>query len=212
MKNLLKWSTYLMVAALMFNIACSDDEPAPDNTPSPVGEWILTSATLVDGDITVTGENNLVVKNYTQDGMTFVDLDLPPGDVQTTSVLVGGALAGNVCENPANYGGFYMELTTDNKLIFYCPAEQTTNNQNTWTINAEADGSYTVSLNVVTSAGTVSVLVTDFQIAEDGSTMSGRAGNYPMVRDLSKDLGAPLDGGGINLQTIVVDLAFQAAQ
>lgn len=211
MKNLLKWATYLLVATLIFHVSCEDDPPVVDNTPSPVGEWVLTttSATLVDGNATTPDEaDNLVVKNFSADGMTFVDLDLPPGEVPVTSTLVGGALAGNVCDIPTSFGTFYMELTTDNKLIFYCPAEEGVNDANTWSILTNSDGSYTVSLNVVTDAGTLSVLVNDFEVAADGSTMSGQASNYPMVKDLAFALGAPLDGGGINLQLIKVDLDF----
>ena len=51
MKNLLKWATYLLVATLIFHVSCEDDPPVVDNTPSPVGEWVLMSAKLVDGNI-----------------------------------------------------------------------------------------------------------------------------------------------------------------
>ncbi len=200
MKNLYKLSSLLLVALLVFQLSCSEDEtPAPDNTSSPVGEWTLATATLVDGNAQTTDvAEDLTVANYPVN-------PIPVGDVQNTSVLVGGALAKRVCEETANFGGFYIELATNGKLIFYCPAEEVVDDSGSWTIS-EQDGSYTVSLNVTTDAGPFSIFVTDFEVAADGSTMTGRATNYPMVQDLAGDLA--LD----NLQVIVVDLAFTAKQ
>ena len=197
MKNAFKLSSLLFVGLILFQVSCSDDaEPTPDPLPDPTGSWVLQKATLVTPD-------PLLVKNYTTDGQNFVDLSVPAGDFQTTTLLVGGALAGAACENPANYGGFYLELVSDGTLDFHCPAEDFVEEQGSWVV-LETAGSYSITLNVVAAGTTLPITFKNFVLAADGSNFTGQASGYPMVKDLSMDLSAD------NLQFLTVDMVFVA--
>jgi hypothetical protein len=197
MKNALKLSSLLLVGMVLFQISCNKDEPAPvDNTPDPVGKWALQSATLVT-------PNPLVVNNFPTPGSP--GMEIPAGDTQTTTALVGGALAGTVCEQQASFPSFYLELTSDGKLTFYCPDEGTVStDNNTWVVleNPTTAGEYSLTLSVVVGGVTLPITIKNLVVASDGSQLTGTAEGYPMVQDIALPIGPD------NIQFISTDMVF----
>ena len=199
MKNLFKWSSYLLAAALIINVACSDDEePAPDNTPQVAGEWVFATATLVDGAALTPDAEDLTVANLPGSPISV-------GDVQTTSVLVGGVLAGAACTDLTMTDGFYIELTETNGLNFYCPLTEEVNEEGSWNL-IEDDGSYTLALSVDIDGTGVTIPVTGIQVIENSASkaMTGQAVGFPVPADVALPIGID------NIQFITVDLVLNS--
>ena len=187
-----------MAAALVINVACSDDEPAPDNSPKVEGEWVLTSATLVDGNKQTAEPDALTITNYPASPIAV-------NDIPNTSTIVGGVLAGAACDDPVNNSaGFYLELAADGGLNFYCPVEDAVQSEGSWALQAESDGSYTLSLSIDIEGQGLTVDVDNIVVAADGSTMSGQADGFPVPVDILQPIGLT------NLQFIIVDLVLSA--
>ena len=187
MKNLFKLSSLLFVGLVLFQISCSDDAPPPEVVPDPSGTWKFQSATLVDGNfLTPETAEDLVIQDFTDGSAPPAVLTVPVGDVQTTSVLVAGALAATVCEDPtgASYSSFFIEFVSDGDMLFNCPADDppvADVDMGGWTVEKDDDGKYTLfNLTAVLPAGTLTIFIEDFALSADGNTFTGRALNYPM--------------------------------
>ena len=198
MKNLFKWTTLLVALTVIFQISCGEDEDPTPSLPDPTGKWVLSSATLVSPD-------PLVIKNFTTDGENFQDLSIDAGasSTQMTTLLVSGALAGRACADPDNYSTFYLELTSDGKLIFTCPNESVAEEGGSYVV-LESDGEYSITLNVSAAGTTLPITVSDFVLAEDKSTFTGTASGYPMVVDFTQELSQE------NLQFLSTTMVFTA--
>ena len=208
MKNAFKLSSLLFVGVLLFQISCEDDPAAPAPViPDVTGQWALTMATLIDGNARTAEPDSLIIENFTQDGINFIRLALPVDEVQTTSLLVGGALAATTCQNPANYATFFIELVADgNALMFNCAGEELSGQAGTWTVLQDDDGEYTIlNLSVNLEGISVPVPITLIDFAVTDTQISGRALGYPMKKDFTKEISA--EG---NLQTMTTDMVFTA--
>lgn len=198
MKNIFKLSTLFVVGAILFTLSCSDD-PVVEPVPDPSGSWTLTSATLVSPD-------PLIVANLAAAGLPDAPIPAGAATVPIITALVGGALAAVGCADPANYGGFFLELTSAKKLIFHCPAESVADESGTWSILKDTDGKYTVfnlSVNLEGIPVPIQITVNDFAISSDGNSFTGTAAGYPMKNDLAFDLSA-----AGNAQFITTDMVF----
>jgi hypothetical protein len=211
MKNAFKLSSLLFVGVLLFQFSCEDDPAAPAPViPDPTGQWALTLATLIDGNaVTPETADSLIIENFTQDGQNFFRLALPVGDFQTTSLLVGGALAATTCQNPANYATFFIELVADGQaLIFNCSGEQLSGQAGTWTLLQDDDGEYTVlNLSVLLEGISVPVAIRLENLVVTDTQISGRALGYPMKKDFLLPIAEPG-----NLQIMTTDIVFSAVQ
>jgi len=206
MKNAFKLSSIMLIGLALFQISCSKDEILALLPPDPSGSWTLKSAILVDGNSATEAADPLVVANLPLAGIP--DADIPVGDEARTTGLVGGALAGVACLNPANYGGFFLELTSTNKLVFNCPAEDggTGLESGTWTIIPDSNGDFTILTLSVSLDGIpvpIAITVSNFTISADGNSFTGQAKGYPMV----KDVALPISATG-NAQFITTDMEF----
>jgi len=204
MKNVFKLSTLLLVFFIFGQVACNKGtDPAPEpEKPDPTGKWALKSAKLVEPD-------PLVITNFTTDGQNFMTLEIPAGDTQNTTMLVGGALAGAACQDPNNYAQFHLELTSAGRLLFNCPPENVSEDSGSWSVIKDADGNYTIinlSVNVGDSGIPVQITVENFQMAADGKSFTGTAKGYPMVKDFITPIGPD------NIQFLTSDLEFVAVQ
>lgn len=199
MKNLFKFSSYLLAAALVFNIACSDDEePAPDNTPDVAGEWVFATATLVDGNAQTTDAEELTIANYPASPIAV-------NDVQNTSVIIGGVLAGAACTDVADAAGFYIELAADGGLNFYCPMADEVNEEGSWNL-IEDGGEYTLALSVDIDGNGVTIPVNNIQVIENatGRGLTGQAFGFPIPADVAQPIGLT------NLQFVTVDIVLNS--
>ncbi len=206
MKNVFKLSSLLVVVLVLFQFSCKEEEtPVEPTIPDPSGKWALTSATLVDGNSATETADSLIVQNFTTDGQTFFTLKLPVGEMETTSALVGGALAATTCQNPANYGTFYIELTADNNaLVFNCAGESITATAGSWSVLKDSDGNYTIlNLSVNLEGVPVPVQINLQNMEISATSLTGRAVGYPMKVDFLKDISEPG-----NLQTMTTDMVF----
>jgi len=198
MKNLFKLSSILLVGLFLFQISCSDD-PEVEQVPDPSGSWQLTSATLVS-------PNPLIVANLAAANLPDAPIPAGAATVPIITALVGGALAAVGCTNPANYGGFFLDLTAEKTLVFNCPAESVSDESGTWSILKDTDGKYTIfnlSVNLEGISVPVQITVNDFALSADGKTFTGTASGYPMKNDLAFDLSA-----AGNAQFITTDMVF----
>ena len=206
----MKLSSLLFVGLALFQISCSDDPTVtPPPIPDPSGQWVFQSATLVDGNAqTPDSADPLVIQNFTTNGVDFFVLTVPVGDTETTTVLVAGALAATVCEDPtgASYASFFLEFVDDGNLLFNCPADDppvADVDMGGWTIAVDADGNYTIfNLTAVLPAGTLAIIIENFAISADGNTFTGRALNYPMKVDFTQEFTL------LNAQFLVADLVL----
>ena len=206
----MKLSSLLFVGLVLFQISCSDDPAVPPPPiPDPSGEWVFQSATLVDGNaLTPESADPLVIQNFTDGSTAPFVLTVPVGNTETTTVLVAGALAATVCEDPtgASYSSFFLEFVADGNLLFNCPADDppvADVDMGGWTIAVDDDGNYTIfNLTAVLPAGTLSIIIQDFALSADGNTFTGTALNYPMKVDFLQDF--TLD----NAQFLVADLVL----
>jgi len=200
MKKALKLSSLMFIGLVLFQTSCNKvDEILALIPPDVSGNWQLTSATLVDPD-------PLIVANLPLAGLPDAPIAAGAATVQIVTGLVGGALAGVACENPANYTGFYLELASGGILKFHCPAENVADDAGTWTLILDADGAYTIltlSVNLEGIPFPVQITVNDFALSSDGNTFTGRASGYPMVNDLA----LPISATG-NAQFITTDMVF----
>ncbi len=200
MKNVFKLSSLLFVGLVLFQVSCKKDEPAPaDPLPDPAGKWALTSAVLVE-------PNPLTITSFPVNDTTFITLEVPAGadGAQTTTMLVGGALAATTCTDPANYASFYIELTADNNaLVFNCAGEGSSGTAGTWAVEKASDGTYTLTLSVSLQgiSQPVPIILEGMELTD--TTLSGRAVGYPMKKDFLKDISEPG-----NLQTMTTDMTF----
>lgn len=82
---------FLFAISLLAVIAssCSEDDVIPP--PDIAGIYTFTSATLIDGDIANSATTNLVIEHG---GGPGVNVDVPAGDVTTTSFFVNAVLSG----------------------------------------------------------------------------------------------------------------------
>jgi len=205
MKNALKLSSLMLIGLVIFQTSCKKAEEILDTlTPPDVsGNWQLTSATLVSPD-------PLIVANLPALGIPDAPIPAGPATVQIVTGLVGGALAGVACDTPANYPGFFLELTSGNDLIFHCPAENVANESGTWSIIPDIEGNFTIfslSVSLEGIAIPVQITVNDFLLSSDGNSFTGQASGYPMVRDLALPISAPG-----NAQFITTDMVFDKIQ
>ena len=208
MKNTFKLSSLLFVGILLFQFSCEDDPAAPAPViPDVTGQWALVKATLIDGNAVTEAADSLIVNNFT-DGTTLpFRLALPVGDFQTTSLLVGGALAATTCQNPANYASFFIELEeAGNALIFNCSGESISGQAGTWTLLQDDAGEYTVlNLSVTLEGISVPVAIRLENVVVTATQISGRAVGYPMKKDFLKEISEPG-----NLQIMTTDIVFTA--
>lgn len=213
MKNLLKWAAFLLVATLLFQ-SCDEEDPVePDPLPDPTGQWVLTAATLVDGNVsTPETADPLVVQNAAGPGMA---LEVPVGDSQLTLGLITNFLLGAACETPTASSSYYLELTAETidgnevrTLYFGCVdgSSDVKEESGSWTVVENADGSYTITL-VVSVAGTdLPIAFNNFVLNASSTQFSGTAVGYPMVADAASDIGPT------NIQFLVADMTFTALQ
>jgi hypothetical protein len=176
------------------------------NTPDVAGKWQLSSATLVDGNGQTTDADNLVIQNFTTNGVDFFELTVPVGDVQTTTALVGGFFADQACADPASYASFFIELTNLNRLMFNCPDEAIAIDRGTWVFSQDNNGDFTIMVWSIILDGLaipVPIIFENIILSADGMTFSGRVAGFPMVKDFS----LPITEPG-NLQTITTDMIF----
>jgi len=212
MKNIFKLSSLLLVGLLLFQISCSDD---PDVEPKPIpdvtGKWRLTLATLVDGNALTPEADPLVIEKFTLDGQTFFTLEVPVGDFEITTGLVGGALAATTCQNPANYETFFIELLADgNALWFDCSVGEPgfVGQAGTWTVDTDTNGDYTIlNLSVNLEGITVPVQIAIENLVVTPTQISGTAARYPMKVDFT----LPIADDG-NLQLLTTDIIFSTVQ
>jgi hypothetical protein len=192
MKNLFKLSSLLFVGLVLFQISCKDD-PAPVVDPL-VGKWAISSATFNSTSVAPT------------DTLMIAEFPLPTGGTFTLKFAAGesildiivGAMADNVCDNPASYPTFFLELTTDGKLLLSCPDEQNSGvDTGTWFQNGNV-----ITLTVVTAAGNLPITFNNFAMLTDGSKFTGQSANFPMTQTFGVDLGPT------NLQTLNIDMEF----
>lgn len=200
MKKALKLSSLMFISLVLFQTSCSTvDDIIALIPPDVSGSWQLTSATLVEPD-------PLIVANLPAIGIPDEPIPAGAATVQIMTGLVGGALAGVACEDPANFGGFFLELTSGGTLIFHCPAESVADDAGTWSLILDADGAYTIltlSVNLEGIPIPVQITVNDFALSSDGNSFTGRASGYPMVNDLA----FPISATG-NAQFITTDMVF----
>jgi hypothetical protein len=210
MKNAFKLSSLLFVGVLLFQFSCEDDPAAPAPViPDVTGQWALTLATLIDGNAVTAEADSLIIENFTDGTTAPTRLALPVGDFQTTSLLVGGALAATTCQEPENYITFFIELVADGQaLIFNCSGEQRSGQAGTWTLLQDDDGEYTVlNLSVFLEGISVPVAIRLENVVVTDTQFSGRAVGYPMKKDFLKEIAEPG-----NLQIMTTDIVFSAVQ
>ena len=191
MKKFLQLSMAMIVVLGLGLSACSDDDEGP-SIPNVEGNWALTSALLLDAPLTIKNVPTGVAEP------PFADVTYEVGD--DVVAIVGAALAGVACEDPANYGTFFLSLETKSDgtqaVIFTCAAETVTTEVGTWELQQDTGGNYTILSLVVTVDGAlypIKVEEATFTAANVVGTING----YPTKVDFTKEL---LEPG--NLQTL----------
>lgn len=175
---------YISLFFLFAVLACSEDDggDTPDVDPL-VGTYTFKSATFVNGVvITLNGQET-----------TF------PPNSDATAFVSGGLLGAAPCDDPANAA---LELRENGQGFFVCQGENNEVQAGTWEVN-EARTQITL---LITNPAPVTILIENFEL--ENNILSGRISNFPLVRDNQYPLGAPLPGGGLNLQTTSVDIEF----
>ena len=191
MKKFLQLSMAMIVVLGLGLSACSDDDEGP-SIPNVEGNWALTSALLLDAPLTIKNVPTGVAEP------PFADVTYEVGD--DVVEIVGAALAGVACEDPTNYGTFFLSLETKSDgtqaVIFTCAAETVTTEVGTWELQQDTGGNYTILSLVVTVDGAlypIKVEEATFTAANVVGTING----YPTKVDFTKEL---LEPG--NLQTL----------
>lgn len=191
MKKFLQLSMAMIVVLGLGLSACSDDDEGP-SIPNVEGNWALTEALLLDEPLTILN----VPTGVTQP--PFADVTFEVGD--DVVAIVGGALAGVACENPANYATFFLTLETQDDgtqaVIFTCAGESVSLEVGIWEVLKDTEGNYTILSLVVTVDGQpypIKVEAATFGAASITGTING----YPTKVDFLKEL---LEPG--NLQTL----------
>ena len=184
MKNFTKMSAAALLLLLVVFVACNKDEVTPDAViPDPTGVYTMVSAELVVPD-------PLVLLNVPTSAGIVPELSIPagPATIDQITPIVAGALAAVPCANPLNYGTFQLELTSANKLIFHCVAEDVHLETGVWSVLPDNDGNYTIltlNLTLPDVPFPVVLSIEDLNLSANGLT--GTAVNYPMKKDFSKD-------------------------
>jgi|GEM_PF-6622824 len=202
--NFTKTTAYLsLFASLLFLYTSCSDTQTPN--ADPTGTYVLKSATLEDGDTGTDGTQNLFIKNGLTDPTTGAksDADLPPGEVQFTTLFVNGLLAqGAPCTDPINAATYQIDFKTGGVLAFNCPAESINKDSGTWT--AVSPTSVTLSVNASFSPVPIPIVINDVQISS--TAFSGTIVSFPMAEDLA----IPIDA--TNLQNISVSVELTKVQ
>lgn len=173
------------------------------NIPDAAGKWIMTSSLLIDGDVSSTGIDPLSIMNFPDGTGGTLTLQVSAG--QSVLPLVWDFLAELACADVANYSTFNIELTSDNKLLFNCPAESIVNDRGTWVFVQDNSGDYTIMIWTVTLEGEpipIPITFTNYSLSPDELTFSGQIVTLPMVIDFSFPLSAA------NAQFIAIDVVF----
>ena len=213
MKTNFTMKTYFLAAFVMMAFvvsSCEDDEP----TPEPVdisGKYTLnpqSAGKLVDGNVSATSPNAdpLVILNG---GGAGVDLEIPVGDVTTTSFFVNEVLKGAApCEAvDTRTWAYQIDLQKEgNKTEFICTSENntTTTDLGTWSLSDDTK-TMIITIASVALGGEVTVKVDDVIIGTDGS-IEGNIGVLPMIIDAAAPIGLS------NVQFISVDVKLDKVQ
>ena len=191
MKKFLQLSMAMIVVLGLGLSACSDDDEGP-SIPNVEGNWALTSAILLDEPLTILNVPTGVAQP------PFADVTYEVGE--DVVAIVGGALAGVACEDPANYATFFLTLETQDDgtqaVIFTCAGESVALPVGVWEVLKDTEGNYTILSLVVTVDGQ------PYPIKVEGATfgatsITGTINGYPTKVDFLKEL---LEPG--NLQTL----------
>ena len=197
MKNAFKLSSLLFVGLILFQVSCSEDDPAPAPVDEIIGKWALSSATYISDNVPAT--DVLTITNFpTLQGP--ITLELPTG-ADVTAIVVG-AMANGVCTDPTNYATFFLELTADGKLYLNCPAEMVSEASGTWAKTEDSTNGTVITLNVEAAGTTLPISFVNYNMASDKGSFTGTTSGYPMVIDFAEDLSAT------NLQFLTSNMGF----
>lgn len=174
-------------------LSCSEDEGGEEPTVNPlVGTYTFASATFIDEiTITLNGQTS-----------TF------PSNTDATAFVSDGLLGAAPCADQNNAA---LELRENNEGYFVCIDEDVEEKAGTWEVN-EAQTEISIIISGIAPIP-VTLLIEDYTL-EDG-VLSGRVGNFPLVKNNQYPIGATLPaeaGGGLNLQTTPVDLEFNKVE
>lgn len=195
MKKFLQLSMAMIVVLGLGLSACSDDDEGP-SIPNVEGNWALTAAELLDEPLTI---KNVPVGVNPDTGLPiFSDVTYEVGD--DVVAIVGAALAGVACEDPANYATFFLTLETKDDgtqaVIFTCAAETVSLEVGIWEVLKDTEGNYTILSLVVTVDGVPYPIKVE-EATFGATNVVGTINGYPTKVDLTKEL---LEPG--NLQTL----------
>ena len=196
MKNLLKFSTFLLAVVILFQVSCDEDD-APAPVDDLVGKWALSGATFLATNVDPT--DLMSITNFpTASGTVTAQF---PANTDITTLVIG-AMADSVCTSTANYATFFLELNAAGELYLNCPAESNSELSGTWVKTEDPTLGTVITLNINAAGTTLPISFTEFAMLGDKSKFSGQAQGFPMVTDFSMDLGPT------NLQFMTADMEF----
>jgi hypothetical protein len=202
MKNVYKLSSLLLVALLVFQLSCSEDE-----TPAPVdelvGNWQVSNAVFNSTSVEPTGV--MVIENFPTTAPE--PLQVPAG-IAITDVVIG-AIADGVCASPLEYGTSFLELTAEGQLFINCGSASELSGS--WIRTEDPTLGTVITLNVSAGPTTVPISFSSYVMSADKNQFSGVTAGFPMVRDYNVDIGEPLNGG-LNLQFLNLNMEFTRLQ
>ena len=168
--------------ALMALMLFSCDEKKDEVDPL-VGTYVFTSATFNEA-VTIIIQQQEVEFASGSDAYAFVG----PG-------IIGAA----PCDDLQNAA---IELKENGTMFYTCLGEANEEQMGTWQINSART---TLTLNI-SFPQTFSLNITGLDLK--ATSFSGTVENFPLPKDASVELGAPLLGGAPNIQIGSVEVSF----
>lgn len=184
-------------AAIAFVASSCSDDPVEVPAPDVAGIYTFTSATLIDGNIGDASTTNLVIEHG---GGPGVNVDVPAGDVQTTSFFVNAVLSGVApCTDPATPITYTIDLQADGTIAFICTSEgDLSEDAGSWALT---DENKTLVL-TIESAVLGQVVVEIENLVVVSPVLSGTINSFPMIQSAAAGIGPD------NLQFISFDVVL----
>jgi len=171
----------LILSVIGLFVSCNKEE-TPEADPI-IGTYIFSSAQFNEAVfITIQG----------------IEIEFVAG--ADASQFVGPSLLGAApCDNPQNAA---VELRDGGTVFFVCLTEANEAQMGTWSINS---GRTVLTINI-SNPQPFQLDISNLDITS--TTFSGTVTTFPLPKDTSLALGAPLPGGGLNYQTASISASF----